>query len=111
MVFRQKDGDLVEQIISPIKYCAAAQEWLLSITNEMSSQGAKLSSNSRNDIILSYPNRDKVTFDRCAKTRDGWVSGIDVVLNHDKIANLARQTGTKSAATEGQGDKKRKANP
>ena len=70
-----------------------------------------MSSNSRNDIILSYPNGDKIAFDRRTKTRDGWIAGIDVISNHDEIANLARQTDTKSAAKEGKGDKKRKAKP
>ena len=40
---------------------------------------AKLSSTTNNDIQLVYRDGDTVTFDRRIKTRDGWVSGVDIV--------------------------------
>ena len=89
VAFRQADGKLVERIIAPVKYCATAQERLLSITNEMSSQDAVLSSNDKNDIILSYPNGDTIAFDRREKTGDGWIAGIDAIPNRQEIASLA----------------------
>ena len=46
--------------------------------------------NKRQDIILSYPSGDKVTFDLCTKMRDSWVAGVDVIANSDKTANLAK---------------------
>ena len=100
VVFRQADGKLVERIIAPIKYCATARERLLSITNEMSGQNAVLSSNDKSDIILSYPNGDRIAFDRRAKTRDGWIAGIDAIPNRDEIASLATGGQVKSAAEE-----------
>ena len=43
------------------------------------SAGAKLSSTSNNDIQMVYPDTVAVIFDRRIKTRDDWVSGVDIV--------------------------------
>ena len=40
--------------------------------------GIKLSSTTNNNIQLVYPDRDTVMFDRRIKTRDDWVSGVDI---------------------------------
>ena len=41
--------------------------------------GAKLSSTTNNNIQLVYPDRDTVMFDRRIKTRDDWVSEVDIM--------------------------------
>ena len=74
----QADGTKKTKVLSPVKYSKDAQENLLSITAEMSA-GAKLSSNPNKDIQLVYPDGDTVTFDRRIKTKDGWVSGVDII--------------------------------
>ncbi len=51
---------------------------------------AKLSSNAQNDIILIYPNGDKITFDHSTKTILGWVPGIEVMSNADKITKSGK---------------------
>ena len=38
-----------------------------------------LSNTSDHDIQLMHPDGDTVTFDRRIKTRDDWVSGVDIV--------------------------------
>ena len=73
----QADGSSSTRILNPVKYSKDAQENLLSITAEMTA-GAKLSSTDNNDIQLVYPDGDTVTFDRRIKTKDDWVSGVDV---------------------------------
>ena len=40
---------------------------------------AKVSSNPNNDIHLVYLDRDTITFDRRIKTKDGWVSRVDII--------------------------------
>ena len=74
----QADGTKKTKVLSPVKFSKDAQENLLSITAEMSA-GAKLSSNSNKDIQLVYPDGDTVTFDRRIKTKDGWVSRVDII--------------------------------
>src|SRR5210317_1107884 len=93
--------------MNPVKYCANAQERLLSIPNEMSHHGAKLSSNDRCDIILTYPNGDRIVLDRRIKTKNGWVPGIDVISNIDKIAIMAksRKPSTRNSIKSGQSTK------
>ena len=81
----QADGSSSTRILSPVKYSKDAQENLLSITAEMTA-GAKLSSTDNNEIQLVYPDGDTVTFDRRIKTKDGWVSGVDIKPIIDKPA-------------------------
>ena len=42
VLFWQIDGEIVERVLYPVKYCANAQQPLLLLTNEMSNQGAKI---------------------------------------------------------------------
>ncbi len=77
--------------MSPVKIFPNATKWLILITNEMSN-GAKVSSNGKNDIILTYhPNDDEITFDHQTKTSSGWVLGIKVMSNADKITKLGKE--------------------
>ncbi len=75
--------------MGPVKIYPNATKWLISITNEMSN-GAKLSPNARSDIISTYSNGDKITFDRRMKTSSGWVPGIKVMFNADEIEKLGK---------------------
>ncbi len=90
MLFFQSDRKLTKRILSPVKIFPTETERLISITNEMSN-GAKLSSNVQNDIILTYSNGDKITFDLHTKTSSGWVPGIKVMSNADKIEKLGKE--------------------
>jgi hypothetical protein len=47
------------------------------MTCEMS-HGAKLSNDTDNNLILTYPDGAEVVCDRRVKTKDGWVSGVNV---------------------------------
>src|SRR5210317_1868871 len=107
VLFHQTDGKIVERIMDPVKYCANAQERLLSIPNEMSHHGAKLISNDCCDITLTYPNGDRIVLDRHIKTKNGWVPGVDVISNIDEIANMAnsRKTSTRNSKKSGQSKK------
>ena len=74
----QADGSKSTRILSPVKHSKDAKETLLSLAAEMTA-GAKLSSATNNDTQLVSLDGDTVTFDRHIKTRDGWVSGVDIV--------------------------------
>lgn len=76
-LIKQADGTKTVKDLF-VKYCERAKENLFSITQELS-KGAKLGSDDSNNITLNYPDGSKITFDRRMKTRDGWVSGVDVV--------------------------------
>ncbi len=65
------------------------------------SNGAKLSSNGQNDIILTYPNGDKITFDCRTKTSSGWVPGIKVISNADDITKLEKENTEKVPMLDG----------
>ncbi len=54
----------------------------------MTNEGAKLSSDDHDNIILSYPNGDEIIFDCCTKSNTWWVPSIDVVSNADEIVKL-----------------------
>ena len=62
--------------------------------------GAKLSSTDNNEIQLVYPDGDTVTFDRRIKTKDGWVSGVDVKPITGKPAKQ-EQTSVAAQVTRG----------
>ncbi len=90
MMFLQANGKITERILGPVKIFPNATERLITITNEMS-KGAKLSSNDQNDIILTYPNGDKIIFNHYTKTSSGWVMGIEVLSNIDEITKLRKE--------------------
>eukprot|EP00984_Skeletonema_dohrnii_P022875 scaffold11976_cov67-Skeletonema_dohrnii-CCMP3373.AAC.1 len=74
------DGTIVEKVLSPCKFAAEASDNLLSITAELSN-GADLSKDVNNNIMLTYSNGQDIIFDRRLKTKDGWVAGVDVSTN------------------------------
>jgi hypothetical protein len=61
----------------PCKYSKDASDNLYSITSEQS-KGATLSSDTKNNILLHYPDGSTVSFDRRLKTKDGWVGGVEI---------------------------------
>jgi hypothetical protein len=71
-----------------VKYCPKGDERLFSISNELSSEGAKLSSNRNCDVILTYPNGQVISFDRKLKTKLGWIPGVDGITVVDEVSNL-----------------------
>ena len=75
---KQADGTMMEKVLDPCKYAAAAQDNLFSITAEMN-RGAQISNNEHNNIKLLYPDGSEGIFDRRLKTRDGWIAGVDIV--------------------------------
>ena len=94
-LIKQADGTSTVKVLQ-VKYCARANENLFSITQELS-KGAKLGSDDSNNITLDYPDGSKITFDQPIKTRDGWVSGVDVVPIINDVAKLS-QDETKAEA-------------
>ncbi len=58
-------------------------------------------SNGQNDIILTYPNGNKIIFDHRTKTSSGWVTGIKVMSNADKIAKLEKENSEKAVVVNG----------
>ena len=86
----QADGSKTTKILSPAKYYSKeAQENLLSLTAEMTA-GIKMASTTNNDTQLVYPYGDTITFDKRITTRDGWVSGVDIVPIPSKHAKEER---------------------
>jgi len=72
--FKMQDGTTTRKTID-VKYVPNLSHNLFSITEELS-KGAKLSSNSKLDIRLAYPNGSILSFDRRIRTRTGWVPCI-----------------------------------
>ena len=85
--FKQVDGSSTQRRIKT-KYCPSLKVRLLSITAELSN-GAQLSSDKHNNLVLTYGNGDTITFDRRIKTRDGWVAGVEMTQVCDDIATPA----------------------
>ena len=54
----------------------------------MANEGAKLSSENRDNIILTYPNGDEIIFDHCTKSRSEWLPSNDLISNVNKISKL-----------------------
>ena len=67
---RTQDGTETNILQDPYKCGPGVDSELFSITAELS-QGAKLSSDGRNDMTLTYPDGRVVTFDQRFKTKDG----------------------------------------
>ena len=84
----QLDGAITERLLSCYKYCPDGKDQLLSIPTEIKNEGAKLSSDERQNIHLIYPNGDEIIFDRRMKGKMRWIPGVDVISNANKIANL-----------------------
>ena len=63
VLFIQANGKVPERIISPVKYCPNIKGRFVSITSKMANEGAKLSSDDNENIILSYLNGDEIIFD------------------------------------------------
>ena len=76
-VIKQADGSTTEKILYPCKYSKDASDNLFSITSEQS-KGATLLSDTKNNILLNYPDGSTVSFDRQLKTKDGWVGGVEI---------------------------------
>ncbi len=77
VLFIQANGKVTERIISPVKYCPKIKKRRISITSEMTNEDAKLSSDHCENIILSYPNGDEITFDRLKKRiQDGYQASM-----------------------------------
>ena len=87
VLFVQGNRKVTERIISPVKYCPNIKERLISITSEMTNEGAKLSSNDCDNISLSYVNGDEIIFDCRTKTKAKWIPSVDVVSTADEIKN------------------------
>ncbi len=87
MLLLQEDGKINELILGPVKICPNSTKQLISITNEILN-GAKLLYNGQNDIILTYPNGDKMIFDCQLKTSLIWILRMEVMSNDDEIAKL-----------------------
>ena len=79
--FKMQDGTTTRKTID-VKYVPNLSHNLFSITEELS-KGAKLSSNSKLDIRLAYPNGSILSFDRRIRTRTGWVPCIKFVPLQD----------------------------
>lgn len=60
----------------------------------MSNSGTKLSSHKCHNVILTYPDGKKKTFDHQLKTKNGWVAGINAISNAGKIASLAKSASS-----------------
>ena len=84
-----QDGTTTRKTID-VKYVPNLSHNLFSITEELS-KGAKLSSNSKLDIRLAYPNGSILSFDRRIRTRTGWVPCIKFVPLQE-VAYLAQTT-------------------
>jgi len=65
-------------VLHPVKYCKDAKVNLFSITNSLKNDNC-LSNDKKKNIVISCGNGRKLVFDCRIKTRDGWVSGIDLI--------------------------------
>jgi len=71
------DGSWVPRVIDA-EYMPGLPEPdnLLSITSQLDNEGAKLSSDSANNLILTYPDGCHVAFDQQIRTRDNWIPSV-----------------------------------
>ena len=76
-VIEQLDGTTTIKEFYPVKYTPGISDRLLSINAELSN-GAVLSSDNRNNLVLTYGDGSRIVCDRREKTKDGWVSGVDM---------------------------------
>jgi len=88
--FKVQDGTTTRKTID-VKYVPTLSHNLFSITEELS-KGAKLSSNSKLDIRLAYPNGSILSFDRRIRTQTGWVPCIKFAAPLQEVAYLAQTT-------------------
>ena len=82
VMIKQIDGTSNLFEINPVKYCANARTELFSILTELDKKGnerAHLSSDSQNNMVLSYPSGGKIVFDRHLRTKDGRLSGVEMI--------------------------------
>ena len=63
------------------------------------SNGAEISKNEHNNIILIYPDKSVVEFDKRLKTQNGWVAGVDV-LPFRKSGEMAKVKSVKRVKTK-----------
>ena len=96
---RQADGTDTERVLKCVKYCPKAKENLFAVNLEMSTEGAKMSSNDTNDLVLTYPNGDRIVADRRANTKDGWVGGVEItdVSDNTALATVNHHSPNKAA--------------
>jgi hypothetical protein len=82
VMIKQVDGTSNLFEINPVKYCANTRTELFSILTELDKRGnerAHLSSDSQNNMVLSYPSGGKIVFDRHLRTKDGRLSGVEMI--------------------------------
>ena len=77
VVAKMVDGTMTELVLDPVKYSKDLTSPLLSMTCEMS-HGAQVSNDADKNLVLSYLDGSKIVFDRRVKTKDGWVSGVNI---------------------------------
>ncbi len=91
-LIKQADGTLTEKVLYPCKYAADASDNLFSITAELN-HGAQITNDQHNNITLTYPDDSKIIFDRRLKTKDGWITGVDIVSPHSNDEMAKGESG------------------
>ena len=90
----QVDISTTVQELCCVMYIKYAEK--LFLTDSELSHNVKLSSSECNNMILIYPDGSTVVFDHCLKTRDRWVSYMDIstMVDHTikQYINMHRQT-------------------
>ena len=83
VIFKQADGTQVRGTLQGVKVSPSVEHRLFSLTSAMS-KGAKLGSDSDNNITLTLNNR-VIRFDRRLRTRSGSIQGVEIIPDLDHL--------------------------